>query len=110
MKSLIKREDVVVVNAGRSKGKRGRVLRVFPDNDRALVEGVNLITKATKPDPRMNQPGGFVKKESAVHLSNLLMYCSACDRGVRIKRARGQDGKVQRTCKKCDAILDKGKK
>ena len=109
MKLLIKRDDMVIVNSGRSKGKRGRVLRMFPETDRALVEGVNLITKATKPDPRMNQPGGFVKKEGTIHLSNLLLYCSACDRGVRVKRVRTADGKLQRVCTRCRGIMDKGK-
>jgi large subunit ribosomal protein L24 len=109
MKAMIKRDDVVVVNSGRSRGKRGRVLRVFPETGRVLVEGVNMITKATKPDPRNNQPGGFVKKESSVHMSNVLLYCGACERGVRVRRARDAGGKYQRVCAKCQGVIDKGK-
>jgi large subunit ribosomal protein L24 len=109
MKTLIKRDDMVVVNSGRSKGSRGRVLRVYPETDRALVEGVNLVTKATKPDPRMNQPGGFVKKEGTVHISNLLLYCSTCDRGVRAKKIEGAGGKPQRVCARCRGVIGKGK-
>ncbi len=109
MRTLIKRDDMVVVNSGRSKGKKGRVLRIYPETDRALVEGVNLVTKATKPDPRMNQPGGFVKKEGTIHVTNLLLYCSACDRGVRIRKVRSPDGKLQRLCTRCQGAIGKGK-
>ena len=92
MKRSIKRDDTVIVISGRSKGKKGRVLRVFPGTNRALVEGVNLITKATKPDPRNNQPGGFVKKEGTIHISNLLHYDSASDKGVRREKAAEMGG------------------
>jgi large subunit ribosomal protein L24 len=70
-KAHIRRDDIVEVLAGRDRGKRGRVLRVYPKKDRALVEGVNFVTKAMRPDPKMNQSGGFVKKESLIHVSNL---------------------------------------
>jgi large subunit ribosomal protein L24 len=67
----IRRDDVVEVLAGRDRGKRARVLRVYPRKGRALVEGVNFITKATRPDPKLNQSGGFVTKESLIDVSNL---------------------------------------
>jgi large subunit ribosomal protein L24 len=67
----IRRDDIVEVLAGRDRGKRARVLRVYPRKARALVEGVNFITKAVRPDAKLNQAGGFVKKESLIHLSNL---------------------------------------
>ncbi len=70
-KAHIRRDDVVEVLAGRDRGKRGRVLRVYPKKDRALVEGVNFVTKAMRPDAKLNQSGGFVKKESLIHVSNL---------------------------------------
>jgi len=70
-KSHIRRDDIVEVLTGRDRGKRARVLRVYPRRDRALVEGVNFINKAARPDPKLNQPGGFVKKESPIHVSNL---------------------------------------
>jgi len=70
-KSHIRRDDIVEVLAGRDRGKRARVLRVYPKKARALVEGVNFITKATRPDPKLNQTGGFVKKEGLIHVSNL---------------------------------------
>jgi large subunit ribosomal protein L24 len=70
-KAHIRRDDTVEVLAGRDRGKRGRVLRVYPKKARALVEGVNFINKATRPDARTNQVGGFVKKECPIHISNL---------------------------------------
>ncbi len=71
LKAHIRRDDIVEVLAGRDRGKRGRVLRVYPKKDRALVEGVNFVTKAIRPDAKLNQSGGFVKKESLIHVSNL---------------------------------------
>ena len=71
VKAHIRRDDIVEVLAGRDRGKRARVLRVYPRKARALVEGVNFITKAVRPDAKMNQTGGFVKKESLIHMSNL---------------------------------------
>jgi large subunit ribosomal protein L24 len=70
-KAHIRRDDIVEVLAGRDRGKRARVLRVYPRKERALVEGVSFITKAVRPDAKLNQSGGFVKKESLIHLSNL---------------------------------------
>ena len=67
----VRRDDVVEVLAGRDRGKKGRVLRVYPRKLRALVEGVNFINKAMRPDAKTNQTGGFVKKEGLIHLSNL---------------------------------------
>jgi large subunit ribosomal protein L24 len=110
MKTNLRRDDQVVVDVGRSKGKRGRILHIFPDKNRALVEGANIITKATRPNPRINQPGGFVKKESSIHISNLLFFCPTCDKGVRIKKVKGEDGKIKRMCRKCNNPLDKGGK
>ena len=83
-KPHVRRDDIVDVLAGRDRGKRARVLRVYPRKDRALVEGVNFITKATRPDAKLNQTGGFLKKESLIHLSNLRRV------GDSAKPARGQ--------------------
>jgi large subunit ribosomal protein L24 len=71
IKVHIRRDDVVEVLAGRDRGKKGRVLRVYPRKARALVEGINFINKAVRPDAKTNQTGGFVKKESLIHVSNL---------------------------------------
>ena len=101
----IKRDDTIVVVSGRDKGKRGKVIRVYPHNNRALVEGINFITKATKPDPQVNQSGGFVKKETTINLSNLMLYCATCQKGVRSSKRISPDGEKQRICRKCNGTI-----
>lgn len=93
----IKKGDIVYVNAGASKGKTGRVLQVLVDKQRAIVEGVNIISKATKPNAK-NPQGGFVKKEAPIHISNL----NPVENGlpVRVGRVRNEKGKLVRISKK----------
>ncbi|HBZ34642.1 MAG TPA: 50S ribosomal protein L24 [Bacteroidales bacterium] len=93
----IKKGDIVFVNAGASKGKTGRVLQVLVDKQRAIVEGVNIITKATKPNAK-NPQGGFVKKEAPIHISNLNPVEDG--RPVRVGRVRNEKGKLVRVSKK----------
>ena len=66
----IKKNDTVVVIAGAYKGKQGRVIAVFPEKDRVLVEGVNIVKRHTKPNPK-NQQGGIIEKEAPIHVSNV---------------------------------------
>ena len=101
----IKRGDAVLVVTGRDKGKRGKVIRVFPENDRALIEGINFITKATRPNPQLNQQGGFITKESTIALSNVMLYCETCQKGVRTTVRRSPEGPGERICKKCNGVL-----
>jgi large subunit ribosomal protein L24 len=72
----IKRNDQVIVIAGKDKGKKGRVLRVVADKDRVLVEGVNIVTKHKKPNPQFNQQGGILKQEAPIHVSNVMLLDS----------------------------------
>ncbi len=104
----VKRDDVVMVLAGRDKGKQGKVLRVYPEKGRALVEGVNFITKAVKPNPQLNQSGGFVTKEASIELSNLMLYCSTCQKGVKTSVRINPDDEKERICKKCNGVISKG--
>ena len=71
MARKIRRDDEVVVLAGKDKGKQGKVLKVLPSEDRLIVEGVNLVKKHQKPNPPMNVPGGIVDKEASIHVSNV---------------------------------------
>ena len=93
----IKKGDTVFVNAGASKGKTGRVLEVLVDKQRAIVEGVNMVSKAEKPNAK-NPQGGIVKKEAPVHISNLNVVENG--RPVRIGRVRNEEGKLVRVSKK----------
>jgi large subunit ribosomal protein L24 len=84
--SHVKRGDDVVVISGAHRGRRGKVLRVFSDGDRVSVEGVNLITKATRKSPQ-HPEGGLIKREGTVHLSNV-MLASVFDASARRKAAK----------------------
>lgn len=95
-KAHIRRDDVVEVLAGRDRGKRGRVLRVYPRKERALVEGINFINKATRPDARTNQAGGFVKKESLIHVSNLRRVSEGARKASEGTRKAGQSAKTDK--------------
>ena len=83
MAARIRKGDTVMVIAGADKGRRGEVLRVFPRVDRALVQGVKIATKHTKPKG-MAQPGGIVQEEAAVHLSNLMLIDPKSEKPTRV--------------------------
>lgn len=95
----IKKGDMVFVNAGESKGKTGRVLEVMPKKDRAIVEGVNMVSKHTKPNSK-NPQGGIVKQEAGIHISNLQVLDPASGKATRIGRRIGENGKLVRYAKK----------
>ena len=95
----IKKGDTVYVNAGDDKGKTGRVLKVLVKEQRAIVEGVNMVSKSTKPSAKAPQ-GGIVKKEASVHISNLNVLDPKTGKPTRIGRKEGEDGKLVRYSKK----------
>lgn len=89
MKLHIKKGDLVFVNAGDYKGEKGKVLEVFPDKKRAIVEGVNLLSKSTKPNAQHPQ-GGIVKREGSIHISNLQVVDPKTGKPTRIGRRRSE--------------------
>jgi len=93
----IKKGDIVYVNTGSSKGKTGRVLEVLVKEQRAFVEGVNLVSKSTKPSAKSPQ-GGIVKQEASVHISNLNLIENG--KPVRVGRKLNAEGKLVRVSKK----------
>ena len=95
----IKKGDTVYVNAGESKGKTGRVLKVLVEKQRAIVEGVNMVSKNTKPSAK-NPQGGIVKQEAPIHISNLNVVDPKTGKPTRIGRKVGADGKLVRVSKK----------
>ncbi|HBY16685.1 MAG: 50S ribosomal protein L24 [Muribaculaceae bacterium] len=95
----IKKGDTVYVNAGDDKGKTGRVLRVLVDKNRAVVEGVNIVSKSTKPNAKYPQ-GGIVKMEAPVHISNLNVLDPKSGKPTRIGRRLNDAGKLVRYSKK----------
>ena len=88
----IKKGDLVQVNAGEDKGKQGKVLEVDPGKERAIVEGINMISKHTKPNAAHPQ-GGIVKKEAPIHISNLNVVDPTTGKPTRVGRKRVEDGK-----------------
>ena len=95
----IKKGDIVIVNAGEDKGKEGKVLSVDPKNQRAVVEGVNMISKHSKPSAA-NPNGGIIKKEAPIHISNLNVKDPKTGVATRIGRKEGENGKLVRYSKK----------
>ena len=95
----IKKGDTVYVNAGEDKGKTGRVLKVLIEKNRAVVEGVNVVTKATKPNAK-NPQGGLVKMEAPIHASNLQLVDPKSGKATRVGYKVNEDGKKVRISKK----------
>ena len=102
----IRKDDTVMVMAGKEKGKTGKILKILTDRDRALVEKVNLVKRHSRPT-RSNQQGGILEKEASIHLSNLMIYCAKCTKPVRVGIKFLKDGKKVRSCKKLNEALDK---
>src|ERR1041385_1789310 len=101
----LRRNDPVKVITGRDKGKEGRVLRVFPNDSKILVEHVMLVKKHVRPNPQRNVKGGIAEQESRIAISNVQLVCATCG-PVRIGHDMRGDRKV-RVCKKCGTTLDK---
>lgn len=101
----IKRDDTVLVIAGRDRGKRGTVRRVFPRDERLIVQGVNMIKRHTRPRPP-TQPGGIIEREAPLHISNVMLICTACDRPVRVGFRTRENGVKVRVCRSCGEDID----
>ncbi len=97
----------MVVITGKDRGKRGRVLRVVPEKNRLVVEGVNIIKRHTKPNPQRNIKGGLVEREAALHASNVQVVCPECGKPTRIGKKVLGDGRKVRVCRKCEGVVDK---
>ena len=104
-KLKIKRGDNVVVISGRDKGKQGKVLRVFPTEARAIVQGVHIARRHTK--PRMGDPGGIVEKEATIHISNLAHIDPQTNKPTRIGYRLLNDGRKVRVARRSGEVIDK---
>ena len=99
VKLHIKKGDMVYVNAGDNKGQQGKVLEVDPSKQRAIVEGVNLCKKATKPNAK-NPQGGIVEQEAPIHISNLMLIDPKSGKPTKVGRKLDDKGKLVRYAKK----------
>ena len=103
-KLAVRRDDVVVINSGDDKGKKGKVLEVSPKEGKIIVEGVNIVTKHVRPR-RQGEEGGIVKVEGAFYASKANVFCEKCGKGVRVAHKVLEDGNKVRVCAKCGEIL-----
>lgn len=101
----IRRNDTVKVIAGRDRGREGRVLRVFPNDSKVLVEHVHMVKKSVRPNPQRQIKGGIAEQESRIPLSSVQLLCPTCG-PVRIGHEVRGERKV-RVCRKCKTTLDK---
>ena len=103
----IRKNDQVVVRAGKDRGKRGRVLKVLPDKNRLIIEGVNMIKRHTKANPGKQVKGGIVAREASLHASNVQLVCPECGVQTRVGHKLLGDGRKVRICRKCEGVVDK---
>ena len=104
VKLKIKKGDKVVVIAGRDKGKSGEVLRVMPAENRAVVQGINMIKRHTRPRP--GEPGGIVEREAAIHVSNIAHLDPSSNRPTRIGFKILDDGRKVRVSRRSGEVID----
>lgn len=104
MKRICKGDHVIVIT-GKAKGQKGEVLRVI--NDKVVVQNVNLIKRHTKPNPQLNQLGGIIERESAIHISNIMIFNSTANKGERIGFKKLADGKKVRTYRSSGEVIDR---
>ncbi len=105
----VHKNDSVVVVAGNARGKTGKVLKVFPDVDRVIVEGVNIIKRHSRPSQK-NIQGGIVQKEAPISVANVMVVCPKCNKPARVGRKPVIDtatGKTRRMriCRKCEEMF-----
>jgi large subunit ribosomal protein L24 len=103
-KTHVKVGDNVLVLCGKDRGKRGKVLAVSVREKKAIVSGVNVVSKHVKAG-KIGDEGGIVRVESALYLCKLQLVCPSCDRAVRASRKFDENGKKQRVCKKCGGFI-----
>jgi large subunit ribosomal protein L24 len=103
--TYLKKDDQVEVIAGKDKGRVGKILKIYPDKDKALVERINMIKRHTK-GTEMNQQGQIVNREALIHVSNLQLICPECTKTGRVGNKFLEDGTKVRFCKSCGESIE----
>jgi large subunit ribosomal protein L24 len=101
----IRKDDTVIVIAGSCTGKTGKVLTIIPPKQRAIVEGINYIYKAMRRSQDFPK-GQILKKEGSIAISNLMLYCPTCKKGVKSSNVKENNEKMKRKCRKCGYSFD----
>lgn len=105
-KRSIKKNDIVFVLKGKEKGKSGKVLRILPEQNKAIVEKLNFVKRHARPSQQIRQ-GGIIQKEAPLPIANLMLLCQKCNKPVRVGHKVLEDGQKVRICRKCGDIFDK---
>jgi len=105
VKHKLKKNDTVVVIAGKDRGRQGRILRILPGSNRVIIERVNLIKRHTRPNPSKNIAGGISEREAAIHISNVMLVDPDRNVRTRVGRRRDSEGNPERVAKKSGAVL-----
>jgi large subunit ribosomal protein L24 len=106
MANKIRKGDEVVILTGKDKGKRGLVTKAFPEDDKVIVENVNIVKKHQKPNPNMNVPGGIIEKEMPIDVSNVALYNTTTGKADRVGFKVLDDGRKVRYFKSNGEVLD----
>jgi len=101
----IRKNDTVLVIAGRDKGKKGKVRVTIPKKERLLVDGINMIKKHARPTGQARQ-AGIIEREASIHVSSVMLLCEKCNKPARVGRRLLADGKKVRFCKACGEVVD----
>ena len=101
----IHKNDTVLVIAGKDKGKKGKVRKAYPDKERIMIEGVNMIKRHSKTKGKTRQ-AGIIELEAPIHVSNVMVICNKCNKPARIGYRVLEDGKKARYCRNCSEIID----
>ena len=104
MSLFVRKDDNVMVVAGKERGKTGKVIKVLPTKSRVFIERVNLVKRHSKPRSAQ-QPGGIVEKEASIHVSNVMIMCDTCNAPVRVGYKFLEDGEKVRICRRCGEVL-----
>lgn len=105
-KPKLRKDDVVTVISGKDKGKSGKILKMFPAKQKAIVEKINFVKRHSRPTQKMPQ-GGILEKEAAMPLSKLKLICNKCNEVTLVKYSQaGDTKKFVRICKKCKEMID----
>jgi len=101
----IRKEDTVLVVAGKDKGKKGKVRQIKPKDKTLIIEGVNIVKRHMKPRGQARQ-AGIIEREAPIQISNVMLICPKCSKPVRVQSRILEDGKHVRVCGKCDEVVN----
>jgi len=104
-KTHLKKGDEIKILSGKDAGRHGKILKVMPEKNQVILEGLNLVKKHTKPS-KTNPQGGVIDKALPLNVAKIMVICPGCNKPTRIRRERAVDGTLVRTCRHCNRTLD----